>query len=752
MVSINVSYPDFSAGEISPRLWGRHDLQVFFRGARRIENFETQVTGGANFRNGFVLAAKTKGGNKALLYTFDFRDNIAFTLEITAGFIRFYQGNGRVQETAKTITGVTQANPAVVTSASHGYSNGDSVWIDNIVGMEEVNRQEFTVAGVTTNTFQLSGVDSTGYTAYASGGTAEKIVQVATPYAEDDLFSLKFAQQGRDLYISHPSHNPRKVSYTSATSWGIASHSPTGLTLSANNYPAAVGFYEQRLVYGGSNNNPNTLFFSKPALPDNFTIGTAVDDGIAYTIAGPVNGISWLRGTSKFLGVGAIGDVYQVTGGIDGVVTPTSISVRPSNGYGTADINPIGKGAQIFYPQSNNLILRSFEFDFQQDSYIPVNRTTVSDHITKSGLTQIAFQEGWSNTLWACRTDGVLAGLTIEETEAVTGWFRFKTDGQFVSAATLPRAKQYDQLWVCVKRGDTHYVEYAADAPEYTQRDDIFSGNAAVDTRMWENIISEEQKRYIHVDSCLSYYGDLLATQAITPSAVTGNITVTAAGSIFTSAMVGRQIWRKSITGDEEGRAIITGYTSGTVVSCTVIEDFNSTASIPAGEWFLTTDEVVGIDHLEGRQVTIVTDGGQHPKKAVTDGAVALDFQASVVHVGLGYTGSIESNDLEGGGTNGPAQTKQKSVHAVGFRLLNTLYAKFGTGYYNLNTIEMRTARMKMDRPPLLFTGDVKEVYANAVNDPVSGGWERQKRAIVVQDQPFPCTVQLIVPYMSVSN
>lgn len=74
--------------------------------------------------------------------------------------------------TKKTITGITQANPAVVTSSSHGFTNGKAVYIQDVVGMTEVNGTWFTVANATANTFELQGVDSTGYTAYSSGGTA----------------------------------------------------------------------------------------------------------------------------------------------------------------------------------------------------------------------------------------------------------------------------------------------------------------------------------------------------------------------------------------------------------------------------------------------------------------------------------------------------------------------------------------------------------------------------------------------------
>ena len=76
------------------------------------------------------------------------------------------------------IRGITQANPAVINySGADTYANGDKVIISDVVGMTEVNDKEFTVANVNTgaNTFELSGVNSTGYTAYTSGGTILKI-------------------------------------------------------------------------------------------------------------------------------------------------------------------------------------------------------------------------------------------------------------------------------------------------------------------------------------------------------------------------------------------------------------------------------------------------------------------------------------------------------------------------------------------------------------------------------------------------
>jgi hypothetical protein len=80
-----------------------------------------------------------------------------------------------------TITGATAANPVVITATSHGFSNGDYVKIDNVVGMTELNGNTYKVADKTDHTFELTttadvDVDGTAYTAYQSGGEVRKKV------------------------------------------------------------------------------------------------------------------------------------------------------------------------------------------------------------------------------------------------------------------------------------------------------------------------------------------------------------------------------------------------------------------------------------------------------------------------------------------------------------------------------------------------------------------------------------------------
>lgn len=68
----------------------------------------------------------------------------------------------------KTITAITKANPGVATSTAHGYANGDYVLL-SVQGMYQIDSMVVRVAGVTADTFQLEGVDTTSYDTFSSG-------------------------------------------------------------------------------------------------------------------------------------------------------------------------------------------------------------------------------------------------------------------------------------------------------------------------------------------------------------------------------------------------------------------------------------------------------------------------------------------------------------------------------------------------------------------------------------------------------
>jgi Flp pilus assembly protein TadG len=78
----------------------------------------------------------------------------------------------------RTISAATRARPVVVTSNSHGFANGDVVWITGVTGMTQLNNKPYVVRDRTTNTFELytlAGyrVDGRNYSAYT--GSAGRV-------------------------------------------------------------------------------------------------------------------------------------------------------------------------------------------------------------------------------------------------------------------------------------------------------------------------------------------------------------------------------------------------------------------------------------------------------------------------------------------------------------------------------------------------------------------------------------------------
>lgn len=84
----------------------------------------------------------------------------------------------------KDITGITQADPAVVTAVAHGFLTDYLVKIEDVGGMDELNGRVFEITKVTADTFSLNEIDSQIYTAYTSGGTVIRM-EALSKYQSD---------------------------------------------------------------------------------------------------------------------------------------------------------------------------------------------------------------------------------------------------------------------------------------------------------------------------------------------------------------------------------------------------------------------------------------------------------------------------------------------------------------------------------------------------------------------------------------
>jgi len=214
--------PSFAAGELSPALHGRVDLAKYQVGLATCLNWFVHPFGGVSTRAGTAFVGEVyRHTGRSRLVPFAFNMTQTYVLEFADQKMRVIKDGGYVLEASLSITGITQANPGVVsTSGAHGFSNDDTVWLEGIAGMPELNRRRYTINGVTASTFELD-ISTVGLGPWTSGGTAARIYTLGTPYVTADLPRLKYVQSADTMTLTHPSYAPRTLTRTGHTSWTL---------------------------------------------------------------------------------------------------------------------------------------------------------------------------------------------------------------------------------------------------------------------------------------------------------------------------------------------------------------------------------------------------------------------------------------------------------------------------------------------------------------------------------------------------
>lgn len=215
-----------NAGEWSKLVYSRYDHEKYDAAARINKNFLITSQGPIKKRNGFEFIAPAKFDDKAVnFFKFQFSRDDALAIEVGDQYFRFHGKDGQVRESAKTITGITSANPAVVTtSTSHLYSNGDEIYISGLSEMTELNGRWVRVNNVTGTTFEIQDrddvdINSLTWTAETTGGSCERVYEVDSPYLEADIFELDYVQKNDVIWITHQDYAVRRLIRSSNTSW-----------------------------------------------------------------------------------------------------------------------------------------------------------------------------------------------------------------------------------------------------------------------------------------------------------------------------------------------------------------------------------------------------------------------------------------------------------------------------------------------------------------------------------------------------
>lgn len=233
-------------------------------------------------------------------------------------------------------------------------------------------------------------------------------------------------------------------------------------------WPTDVAFYRERLWWA----RKQQVWGSVAAdftdySPKTYGLVTA-DMAISVTlVSGKINDVQWMTGDEELL-CGTAGGEFSVGELTNGEpIGPGNVRARLISSFGSRAIPPIKNGDGLFFVQRSGLKAREVSYDPLNLKYKSSDATVLAEHITRTGVLQIAFALEPNPIVWAIRADGALIGYTWNAEQEVRGWHRQPIGGSGIveSVAVMPAAEgDGNELWLVVKRtinGATkRYVEY----------------------------------------------------------------------------------------------------------------------------------------------------------------------------------------------------------------------------------------------------------------------------------------------------
>lgn len=665
----------FNAGEWSPRLYGRVDLQKYPAALRRCINFIGLPSGALTRRPGTKYVANTRSDAVARLIPFEFSIIQAYMIEATDQKFRFFKDRGVIESSPGVPYELSTVYTAAQIPALKWAQSADTMYLVHPsvkpYKLTRTGHTSWTITAVsfrdgpylpqntTTTTLALSGTTtatSVTVTASAALFASTDVGRLIRFYDGDQWTWLTITAYTDTTHVTATISGQTITSGAAVTTWRLGAWSDT------TGWPACVSFFQERLAFANTTSNPQTVWLSKSGDYENFeptTVGsspaaaTLDDNGITLTISDDrVNAIRWMS-AGRQLVVGTVGGEFTLAASnLNEAITPSNAVVKRETTRGCANIQPVRIGQAMLFVQRARRKLFEMAYNYEVDAQVAPEMSLLADHLFRSQLKELAYQpEPWS-ILWACRDDGMLLSFVYLRDQSVTGWAQQPiggnaTDNKVLSVAVIPGDGQ-DELWLVVERtvsgATVRHVEYLT----------------------YEFYPSDENDKdgAFFVDAGLTYSG--------APATV-----------------------------------------------------------------------LTGLDHIEGKTVQILADGAAHPSKTVASGSITLDRSASTAHVGLGYTSTAETVDLEYGAADGTAQGRRRRIHQLGVKFWATLGANVGREN-DMDRIEFRAGSDAMDDSPPLFTGDKRVLFP--------AGWDQEMRVIVTQDQPLPCTIVGLVPHMTTND
>lgn len=684
MAKVSPFQGNFNGGEFSPLLYGRVDAERYQTGLATCLNYIPTIQGGLTRRGGTYYAAATKtAAEEARLVRFEFSTTQAYILEFGDQYIRFYRDHAQID----------------------------------------------------------------------SGGSPYEIV---TPYLEADLFQLRFTQSADVLYIVHPSYAPRKLTRTGHTAWTLSTISfldgpyfSTNTTATTLTPSAATGTGVTLTASAVTGINGDTGFAATDVgrsirLREGTTWGWVTITGWTSTTVVTVTVNSTLTNTNA-KSTWRLGLWSGTTGYPDAVVfhedrlvfAGATDSPQRIDGSNTGDY-------ENFAPtDADGTVTDARAFGFT------LNSNTVNA-IQWMAPDERGLMVGTAGGEWMVRPSLQSEALSPTNVAAKQSTAYGAANVQAVSAG---RAAIYVQRSGLKLRELRYFAsEEGLDAPDLTLlAEHITVGGIKELARQAEpqSIVWAVRNDGTLVGA--TYERDADALRVGWHRHTLGGVGDASGGApvVESAAVIPAPDGSK-----DELWLLVKRYINGATVRYveyvtpifTDDMDQEDAYFVDGGLSYdgAATDTFSGLDHLEGETLTVLADGAVHPPVTVASGAITLNYEASVVHVGYAYNSDGELLRLEAGAQDGTAMGKTRRIHRVGMLLHRSLGLSIGMSFDALDTITFRTSADTDDEAVPLFSG--------IHSAPVEARYDFDNQFCWRQNQPLPGTILAVMPQMVVQD
>ena len=488
------------------------------------------------------------------------------------------------------------------------------------------------------------------------------------------------------------------------------------------NYPGAVSYFEQRRVFAGTNNAPQSIWMTKSGTESNMSFGLPIrdDDRIEFRVAArEANTIRHIVPLTQLLLLTGSAE-WRVTSVNSDAITPTSISVKPQSYVGANNSQPVIVNNSLVYGAARGGHVRELGYNWQANGFITGDLSLRAPHLFDNfTITDMSLAKAPIPVVWMVSSNGKLLGLTYVPEQQIGAWHQHDTDGLFESVACVSEGDD-DVTYCVIKRtingASKRYVERMGTRLFATQRDSFF-----VDAGSTYNGTNTDTNRTVTISGGTNF------TKGET-------VTVTVNYNLFNAppSVADKNDAIVIVDGTTLYRLTILGTSSQTVATAKLDKDLPvSLRNTGITSYEVARDKISGLDYLEGKKLNILADGAVHPQRTVSSGEISLERAASVVHLGLPYESDLNTLPLALQ-VEALGQGRVKNLNHVWLRVLESSGIFAGPSADKLVEAKQRTTE-PYGTPPNLKTQDIKIM--------LTPQWQDNGQLFVRQTDPLPLTV-----------